>query len=105
MKKFVSTVVAKMKALKVGYQLDPQSQMGSVIDVSQHRRVLSFIEKSKAEGASALVGGEAANVPGYPGGVYIQPTLLAGPLDNFGAQEEIFGSVAYIARFSKRLRV
>jgi len=97
---FIAAVVAKMKEVKVGDPSDPLTQMGPVVDISQRRRILSYIERGKAEGATVLIGGEEAKVADQPGGYYVQPTLLAGAMDNIAAQEEIFGPVAYIGRFS-----
>ncbi|MCA9133902.1 MAG: aldehyde dehydrogenase family protein, partial [Planctomycetales bacterium] len=46
-----------------------------------------------------LVGGGPATVDGFSGN-YVKPALLAGTLDNVAAREEIFGPVAYLAKFS-----
>lgn len=95
---FVAQCSERMKKIRVGHPLDPASEMGPVVNAKQHSRVLGYIEKGTAEGATRVCGGSAAEVPGYTGH-YIQPALLAGTLDNVAAQEEIFGPVAYLAKF------
>jgi acyl-CoA reductase-like NAD-dependent aldehyde dehydrogenase len=95
---FVSATIAAMEEVRIGHGFDPQTQMGPLINERQRRRVLSYIERGVAGGARLLTGG-AHTVPGWEGGFYVKPTLLAGSLDNVAAQDEIFGPVAFIASF------
>ncbi len=87
-----------MQNVKIGHPLDPSSQMGPVVSPKQRERVLGYQDKGKAEGAECLCGGGPAKVEGYEGN-YVNPALLAGSLDNVAAREEIFGPVAYVAKF------
>ncbi|TWU56649.1 Phenylacetaldehyde dehydrogenase [Rubripirellula tenax] len=96
---FVGYCVDLMKNVRVGHPLDPNSQMGPVVNPKQCTRVLSYLEKGQAEGAECLVGGGQAAVDGFKGN-YIQPALLSGTLNNVAAREEIFGPVAYLVKFS-----
>ena len=95
---FVGHCKELMQKVKIGHPLDPNSQMGPVVNPKQCERVLGYQEKGKAEGAECLVGGGPATVKGFEGN-YVKPTLLAGTLDNIAAREEIFGPVAYVAKF------
>ncbi|MDZ4852382.1 MAG: aldehyde dehydrogenase family protein [Pirellulaceae bacterium] len=96
--KFVEQCVDRLKEIRIGHPLDPDSQMGPVVNAKQCARVLSYLEKGKADGAKVLYGGGPATVEGYQGN-YVKPALLAGSLDNVAAREEIFGPVAYLAVF------
>ena len=96
---FVDECTARMKKVKIGYQLDEGSQMGPVVNAKQRERVLSYLKKGQEQGAKLLTDGGAAEVAGHAG-YYVKPSLLAGSLDNVAAREEIFGPVAYIAPFS-----
>lgn len=96
---FVAQCIKLMKDVKIGHPLDPNSQMGPVVNPKQCERVLGYQTKGKAGGAECIYGGGAATVEGYEGN-YVNPALLAGTLDNVAAQEEIFGPVAYLAKFS-----
>lgn len=96
---FVASVTAKMAAVKVGHGLDETSQMGPVISEKQRQRILSYLERGAAEGAETLLAGGVADVPEYPNGFYVKAGLLGGSLDNVAAREEIFGPVAYVAKF------
>ncbi|TWT98347.1 aldehyde dehydrogenase family protein [Stieleria varia] len=95
---FVDECKKHLSNVRIGHPLDPNSQMGPVVNAKQCARVLGYQEKGIAEGAECLVGGGAATVEGYEGN-YVQPALLAGTLDNVAAREEIFGPVAYLATF------
>ncbi len=95
---FVERCKELLGKVKIGHQLDPNSQMGPVVNPKQHARVLGYQEKGQATGAKCLFGGGAATVSGLKGN-YVKPTLLAGPPDNVAAREEIFGPVAYLVKF------
>ena len=96
---FVGECVNRLKKVQVGYQLDEKSQMGPVVNRKQRERVLSYLERGRAEGAEVVLEGGPANVSGREG-YYVKPALLAGSLDNVAAREEIFGPVAYLAPFN-----
>src|SRR6476661_6435533 len=70
--------LAKVAALAMNYApgdpLDEQTQMGSMVDATQTKRVLGFIEKGKAEGAALTLGGR--QVRQETGGFYIEPTIF-----------------------------
>ena len=87
-----------MKAVAVGYQLDPATQMGPVVSAKQRDRVLRYLDRGRTEGAKWVLEGGPAVVPGRDG-FYVKPALLAGELNNVAAREEIFGPVAYLTPF------
>ncbi|MCO8121291.1 aldehyde dehydrogenase family protein [Stieleria sp. TO1_6] len=95
---FVAHCIEQMKQVQIGHPLDPQSQMGPVVNPKQCQRVLGYQEKGQAAGAECLYGGGPATVDGFTGN-YVNPALLAGDLENVAAREEIFGPVAYLAKF------
>jgi len=80
---------------------DPSAEdqiMGPVINKRQYQRVLSYIEKGKAEGARLLLGG------GKPAhldqGYYIEPTVFVDVTNDMTiAREEIFGPVLSVISF------
>jgi aldehyde dehydrogenase (NAD+) len=44
--KFVDECVKQMKNVKVGYQMDGETQMGPVVNEKQRKRVLGYLEKA-----------------------------------------------------------
>lgn len=97
--RFVEAAVARLKRVAIGYQMDRRTQMGPVVSEKQRSRVLGYLERGQEQGAVTVLEGGRADVPGREG-FYVKPALLAGPLDNVAAREEIFGPVAYLAPFS-----
>ena len=95
---FIEVCKDRLKKVRIGHPLDPNSQMGPVVNPKQHARVLGYQEKGKSSGAQCIFGGGPATVAGLQGN-YVQPALLTGPLDNIAAREEIFGPVAFVAKF------
>jgi aldehyde dehydrogenase (NAD+) len=76
----------------------PDVMMGPLINEKQRDRVLGYIEKGKAEGATLALGG---NRPAdYPKGWWVEPTMFV-DVDNSMtiAQEEIFGPVLVVIPF------
>ena len=96
--KFVDECAKRIKQVQVGYQLDGSTQMGPVVNEKQRKRVLRYLQDGVNEGARMIVEGGAAEVPGKAGH-YVKPALMEGSLENVAAREEIFGPVAYLAKF------
>jgi aldehyde dehydrogenase (NAD+) len=73
----------------------PDVMMGPLISEKQRDRVLGYIEKGVAEGATLALGGGRPEA--YPKGWYVEPTLFV-DVDNSMtiAQEEIFGPVLVV---------
>jgi acyl-CoA reductase-like NAD-dependent aldehyde dehydrogenase len=96
--KFVSECASRLKQVRVGYQMEGGTQMGPVVNEKQRKRVLGYLERGVKEGAKMIVEGGAANIPGKDGH-YVKPALMEGTLENVAAREEIFGPVAFLAKF------
>ena len=81
-----------------GDPTDRNNVMGPLINAAQRERVLSYIEKGKAEGARLVVGGRKPER--FAKGYYVEPTPFA-DVDNtmIIAQEEIFGPVLVVIPF------
>lgn len=98
--KFVDECVKRLKQVQVGYQLEGSTQMGPVVNEKQRERVLRYLANGVKEGAKMILEGGRADVPGKDGH-YVKPALLEGGLDNVAAREEIFGPVAFLAKFER----
>jgi acyl-CoA reductase-like NAD-dependent aldehyde dehydrogenase len=98
--KFIADAVEAFKKIKVGVPWEPDTQMGSQIDMNQLDKILGWVEEAKSEGAKVAVGGERASGPGLENGAFMQPTLLVDVTNDMRvAQEEIFGPVAVVIKF------
>lgn len=98
--RFLEDSVAAFNAVKVGLPWEEGTFMGSMVDESQMRQVLDYVEIGKREGAKVACGGYRMTENGLDGGFFVRPTILAG-VDNTMrvAQEEIFGPVAVFIKF------
>jgi 5-carboxymethyl-2-hydroxymuconic-semialdehyde dehydrogenase len=89
---FTAKVAEKVKRIRVGHPLDPETVIGPLIHPEHEKKVLSYIDVGKAEGATVAAGGGKLAGPG--GGCYVEPMLLTGVSNAMRvAQEEIFGPV------------
>jgi aldehyde dehydrogenase (NAD+) len=88
----VDALVGMLSGWPYGDPTDPSMMMGPLVREGQRQRVLGYIEKGKAEGATVALGG---GIPAHlPKGYFVEPTVLVGVDQNATiAQEEIFGPV------------
>jgi len=92
----IEKIVETGKAMRVGDPLDPQTQLGSLVDGTQTQRVMDYIEVGEAEGARLVSGGRQASA----GSCFVEPTVFADVAPSMRiAQEEIFGPVLSVLTF------
>ncbi|TQF07038.1 aldehyde dehydrogenase family protein [Kitasatospora acidiphila] len=96
---FMARCIERTKAITAGNPLDPATMIGAQASDEQFRKILSYIDIGKREGAELLTGGNARTVEGLPGGYYIEPTIFRGSNEMRIFQEEIFGPVVSVATF------
>jgi len=78
------------KAIKIGRGLDPDTEMGPLVSREQFDRVTGYLRLGTAQGATAKVGGNAIEGPGY----FVEPTVFVGAHSGEAIiDEEIFGPV------------
>ncbi|CAG0978585.1 alpha-ketoglutaric semialdehyde dehydrogenase [Anaerolineae bacterium] len=96
--KLTEALVARTKALKLGYGLDPSVQVGPVVSARAREGIHEYVQIGKGEGARMLCGGEMTGDESNKGkGYFYKPTLFDNVTPNMRiAQEEIFGPVLSI---------
>lgn len=98
--KFMERVLARVKAIKQGNPLDPNTMLGAQASQDQLNKIMNYIDIGKQEGAEVLIGGERNMLSGdIADGYYVQPTLLKGHNKMRVFQEEIFGPVLAVTTF------
>jgi aldehyde dehydrogenase len=98
--KFMERVLARVKAIKQGNPLDPNTMLGAQASEDQLNKIMNYIDIGKQEGAEVLIGGERNMLTGdIADGYYVQPTLLKGHNKMRVFQEEIFGPVLAVTTF------
>lgn len=89
---FTAKVAERASRIKVGHPLDPDTVVGPLIHPVHEKKVLSYFDIARSEGATIATGGEKAEGPG--GGCYVKPTLFTGATSAMRiSREEIFGPV------------
>jgi aldehyde dehydrogenase len=98
---FMSESVKRVEQIKQGDPLDTETMMGAQASNDQYEKIMSYIDIGRKEGARVLTGGEKADLGGkFSGGYYVQPTIFEGDNKMRIFQEEIFGPVVSVAKFS-----
>ena len=98
--KFVEAAVKAFNHVKVSLPWEQDTQMGSQINEGQLKKILSYIDIAKSEGATIACGGERCTEGELAKGAFMKPTLITNVTNDMRvAQEEIFGPVACVIKF------
>lgn len=91
---FRSKLVAEVEKLKTGDPLDPESDVGPVIDHDSLERITRWVDDAVQAGAEVLTGGKRED-PFY------LPTILTGTTSDMKVcQQEVFGPVVTLGTYS-----
>ena len=94
---FSDKLLTKVAALKVGNGLMADSQIGPLIDDKAIQKVSQLVSEATAQGANLLHGGKVHSA----GKQFYTPTVLSDVTCEMAiSQQEIFGPVAALQRFS-----
>lgn len=95
----IEAMIERVKDLKIGAPMDPETQMGPLISQRHFDRVRAYQELGKKE-ARLVLGGNRATGPGLDKGWFVEPTIFADVSNESRiAREEIFGPVACVMPF------
>jgi malonate-semialdehyde dehydrogenase (acetylating)/methylmalonate-semialdehyde dehydrogenase len=94
---WIPDIVAKAKTLKLNAGTEAGADLGPVISKQAKERIEGYIEQSAKEGAKVELDGRNPQIPGYPKGNFIAPTVISGVKPGHKTyQAEIFGPVLQI---------
>jgi acyl-CoA reductase-like NAD-dependent aldehyde dehydrogenase len=98
---FLRRFARAAERLVVGDGLDPATDIGAMVDAAQRDRVLACLQAGLDEGARLVTQGQLPGDERLKDGYWVAPTVLADVTPQMTvAQEEIFGPVACVLRFS-----
>ncbi len=101
MPRFRSMLVDRAQNLRMGAGIDPEAEIGPVINRSQLERIHGYVGVGRAEGARVLTGGRILDDNAFANGCFYAPTVLDDVTLNMRvAQEEIFGPVTALIEVS-----
>lgn len=90
LEKFKHMLVERVRKLKLGNGLDPNTDVGPLINRAAQEKSARYVEIGKEEGAKLAVGGKIPSMKGC----FFEPTLFTEcSIDMQIAQDEIFGPV------------
>ena len=96
-REWVPELVAKAKTLKVGAGAEAGTDVGPVVSVAAKERILGLIASGEKEGATLVLDGRNVDVPGYPQGNFIGPTIFTDVTTDMSIYtNEIFGPVLVV---------
>lgn len=94
---WVPDLVERARTLKVGAGAEPGTDVGPVVSTAAKARILGLIAAGEREGAKLVLDGRNVQVPGYPQGNFIGPTIFTEVGTEMSIYtEEIFGPVLVV---------
>ena len=103
---FVAALKVAFEKVNVGFPWLDDTQMGAQVNESQLAKILEYVEIGRAEGATVLTGGYKLTENGLDRGSFLAPTLLVDVTNDMRvAQEEIFGPVGVVIKFTDEQEV
>jgi 5-carboxymethyl-2-hydroxymuconic-semialdehyde dehydrogenase len=95
---FLPALERRVRDLRVGHPLDPETDIGPLVSREHLEKVLSYVAAAREEKARVAAGGERIEVLG-PGN-YVRPMLYTGARSDMKvAREEIFGPALTVIPF------
>jgi (Z)-2-((N-methylformamido)methylene)-5-hydroxybutyrolactone dehydrogenase len=93
----VRRISERARSIKLGDPLDPETEMGPVVNQAQFDRITAAVRQAVEEGATVAAGGGPDPVKG---GLFIEPTILTGVTNRMTiATQELFGPVLVVIPF------
>jgi succinate-semialdehyde dehydrogenase/glutarate-semialdehyde dehydrogenase len=94
---FAERLAAAMGGLVVGSGLEPETQLGPLINDAARSKIDALLDDARGRGAGVLAGGGRIDGPGF----FYAPTVLDGVSPDAAiARDEVFGPVAPITAFA-----
>lgn len=98
---FMAKFLPQVKGLIVGDPMDPATQMGPKCNQREINNIDHIVKESIKQGATVATGGKTAQINGFEGGCWYEPTVLVDvKQDNIVVHEETFGPILPIIKVS-----
>ncbi|MDV6378697.1 aldehyde dehydrogenase family protein [Sporosarcina sp. GW1-11] len=98
---FVEKFVEKTNRIVLGDPFSKETHVGAVIDQGQLDTVKEYVQSAIDEGAEVLAGGKQLHPEGFENGFWYAPTVIGNVTQEMRVvQEEIFGPVVVLSKFS-----
>jgi lactaldehyde dehydrogenase/glycolaldehyde dehydrogenase len=98
---FMKVFLPKVEALKVGDPMDESSDVGPKVNQNELKHMEELVKVSLDEGATLACGGKVAEVAGFEGGNWFEPTILTDVKQEMTiVHEESFGPILPVVKFT-----
>jgi len=103
---FLERLVKRVGAMRIGDPMNPETQVGPLVSEQHMHKVLSYIDRGRAEGARVLTGGMRVTTGDLANGYFVAPTVFDNCRDDMAiVREEIFGPVMSVLEFEDEREV
>src|SRR5256714_1226307 len=106
---FTDRLAAAAEKLNIGNGLDPQVDMGPLVNKERVKAVHDYTQVGQMEGATLVTGGSPLSDGAYSHGAFYKPTIFTGVSPNMRiAREEVFGpfvSILPVASYEEAVQV
>ena len=103
---FLDRITAQARSIQLGDPMAESTQMGPLAFEAHRERVLGLIDTGLREGAELVTGGARPQAEELKPGCFVEPTVLTEVQNDMAiAQEEVFGPVMGVLRFSSEEEV
>jgi betaine-aldehyde dehydrogenase len=103
---FLERLIKRVGAMRIGDPMNPETQVGALVSEQHMHKVLSYIDRGRAEGARVLTGGIRVTTGDLANGYFVAPTVFDNCRDDMAiVREEIFGPVMSVLEFEDEQEV
>jgi len=88
----------RARALTVNQGFEKGADFGPLISPAATQRVTELITSAEEEGGNIILDGRGLEVPGYPNGNWVGPTIIEASVNTRCYREEIFGPVLVVMK-------
>ncbi|MDO9415550.1 aldehyde dehydrogenase family protein [Pararhizobium sp.] len=95
-KDFKAKLIDKLKTIKMGDPMDPETNLGSIVNEPQFKKIQQYLDEGKKVATVAIGGNTREDL----GGFFVEPTVFVDvPMSASIVREEIFGPVVAVLEF------
>lgn len=103
---FLKRLIQRTRKMVIGDPLDPATQVGTLISPEHMAKVLGYVARGLAEGATLLCGGQRVTDGVLANGNFVSPAIFTDCTDDMViVRDEIFGPVMTVLTFDTEAEV
>ncbi|KAF7306786.1 Methylmalonate-semialdehyde dehydrogenase [Mycena indigotica] len=97
-RQWLPELIERSQKLKVNAGFEPGTDLGPLISPAAKARVTGLIASAEEQGGKILLDGRNIQVPNYPDGNFVGPTIIEADTNMKCYEEEIFGPVLVVVQ-------